>query len=908
MKILLALLTVCCIFTVPAAAQNSFAVKGLVIDTTTLVKIHEATVIVLDDQDSILQKFTYSNKGTFELNNLRPGKFLIMVTYPDYADFVEHFTLDEANPVHDFGNIGMILKSKLLNEVIIKARVAAIKIKGDTTEFNAAAYTTQKNAKVEDLLKQLPGMRINQSGVIIFQGETVSKVLVDGEEFFSDDPSLVTKNIRADMVSKVQVYDQKSEQAKLTGIEDGVKVKTINVLLTEDKKKGLFGKADAGYGTDDYYTAQLMANKFSPKQKVSVYGNIGNTGKVGLSGEDNNKFGSGYSQGDYGGNGIPLARDAGAHYNNKWNKDKQSINVDYKAGALTTDAVSSTISQNNLPGNFNTNSRNGVNHRYNFNQSFNGRFNSKIDSTADISTYINAYRTEGNNKSYQTGSTLRGNGVLQNTNTNSTIGENMFESFTANARYTKRFKKKGRSISINTGGSLDRSNSKNNQKSELKYYNELGVLDSTSTIDQFKPTISNANRLSAGFSYTDMLTKAISITAGYNFSRSINTNDRRSFNLSGANRYEELDSAFSSDFKLVNLSSLYSLSANYSSGKLSAGASTSLADASYKQKDQFVDFVMDRKFINLQPGAYLRYQLSKAASLSLDYNGSTNQPSYYQLQPLRQNSDPLNISLGNPDLKPSFSNRFSYNYRVYQPTLDQGINFNGNYSFTTNDIVSNRVTDSAGVNTLSYSNLSGGRPSYWNMFAQLYGHATKLDFILYISLNVNGNTYFNYVNNTLNKTSTVEYKPQIDIGKNTATYSYGFTIGSNYVVSSSSLQSVNNNRKGFFSSASFYTKLPYNFFVGADAQYNYMAKNQLFNRDFERLIANTYLGKNFLKEENLKLMIRGNDLFNQNTGYERYSSANDFTESRNTTIRRYFILSLTWDFTKFGKSLQKQQP
>ncbi|NQX54809.1 TonB-dependent receptor [Pedobacter panaciterrae] len=908
MKILLALLAVCCIFTVPTAAQNSFAVKGLVIDTTTLVKIHEATVIVLDDQDSILQNFTYSNKGAFELNNLRPGKFLIMVTYPDYADFAEHFTLDEANPVHDFGNIGMILKSKLLNEVIIKARVAAIKIKGDTTEFDAAAYATQKNAKVEDLLKQLPGMRINQSGVIIFQGETVSKILVDGEEFFSDDPSLVTKNIRADMVSKVQVYDQRSEQAKLTGIEDGVKVKTINVILTEDKKKGLFGKADAGYGTDGYYTAQLMANKFSPKQKVSVYGNIGNTGKVGLSGEDNNKFGGGYSQGDYGGNGIPLARDAGAHYNNKWNKDKQSINVDYKAGALTTDALSSTISQNNLPGNFNTSSSDGMNHRYNFNQSFNGRFDSKIDSTADLNTYINTYSNKGDNKSYQTGSTLRGNGILQNANTNSTIGENTFESFTANAKYTKRLKKKGRSISINTGGSFDRSNSKSNLRSELSYYNELGLLDSTSTIDQFKPIVSNTNRLSAGFSYTDMLTKAISITTGYNFSRSINTSDRRSFNLSDDNRYEELDSAFSSDFKLVNLTSLYSLSANYSSGKLSAGASASLTDASYKQEDQFIDFVMDRKFINLQPGAYLYYQLSKAASLSLNYNGSTNQPSYYQLQPLRQNSDPLNISLGNPDLKPSFSNRFSYNYRVYQPTLDQGINFNGNYSFTTNAIVSNRVTDSAGVNTLSYSNLSQGRPNYWNMFAQLYGHATKLDFILYISLNVNGNTYFNYVNNTLNKTSTVEYKPQIDIGKNRATYSYSFSIGSNYVVSSSSLQSVNNNRKGFFSSASFYTKLPYDFFIGADAQYNYMAKNQLFNRDFERLIANAYFGKNFLKEENLKLMIRGNDLFNQNTGYERYSSANGFTESRNTTIRRYFILSLTWDFTKFGKSLQKQQP
>lgn len=310
-------LIICCYCTFTALAQSNYAVKGLISDTTTNVKMDQATISVLDARDSILQKFTYADKGAFNISHLKPGKFLIMVNYPNYADFVESFTLDASKPVYNFGNIKMILQSKLLNEVIIKAKVVAIKIKGDTTEFNAAAYATQKNAKVEDLLKQLQGMKINQSGVIIFQGEPVTKILVDGEEFFSDDPGLVSKNVRADMVSKVQVYDQKSDQAKLTGIEDGVKVKTINIVLREDKKKGVFGKLDGGYGTDDYYTGQMMFNKFSPKEKIAAYGNIGNTGKVGLSGNDNSKYNMGYGDGDYGGNGLPFARDGGAHYDSK---------------------------------------------------------------------------------------------------------------------------------------------------------------------------------------------------------------------------------------------------------------------------------------------------------------------------------------------------------------------------------------------------------------------------------------------------------------------------------------------------------------------------------------------------------------------------------------------------------------
>lgn len=882
----------------------------MVIDTATSAKIDKATIVVLNAKDSILQKFAYSDNGLFEINNLSPGKFLIMITYPDYADFVEHFTIDAAKPSYNFGTIRMILKSRLLDEVIIKARVAAIKIKGDTTEFNAAAYATQKNAKVEDLLKQLQGMKINQSGVLIFQGEPVSKILVDGEEFFSDDPSLVTKNLRADMVNKVQVYDGKSDQAKLTGIEDGVKVKTINIVLMEDKKKGVFGKAEGGYGTGDYYVTQAMLNKFSPKQKISAYGNLGNTGKVGLSSADNTRYGSGYSTGNYNGIGMPFARDAGAHYDSKWNKDKQSINVDYKIGALNNEGTSSTITQNNLPGNFNKRNQERNFEGYNFNQSMNGSFSSKLDSMSDLTA-----RFSGNEGRYTSGSnslatTLRGNGVLQNFNTIGSNSSSENKSVNASVNYAKRFKKKGRSISLNGSTSFSDGSSDGYLLSETAYYNTEGERDSINSIDQYKPGRSNSNRTSAGLSYSDVLSKRISVTAGYNFGLSRSNNDQLSFNKSSGNQYNLLDSAFSSEFELVTLSHTYNMGLTYSTTKTYASLGSSMSSEATEQTEFFLSAQpFKRKFVNWQPYASYRYQLTKAASLSFNYNGYTFQPGWYDLQPIRQNSDPLNIRLGNPELKPYFENRFSYNYRVYQPTKDQGINFRGWYGTTLNAIVSNRTTDSAGVNVFQSSNLKGKNPTSWNAYTEVYGHATKLDFILSINFTFSGNTGYNYINNQLNRTQTMRYAPQIDIWKNKGNYSYNFSVGPNYSANSSSLQrQIDNNTLGYFVSFGGFTKLPGKFFIGGDLNYSYSAKNEVFDSPFELALLKAHFGRSFLKDEGLKISIIGNDLLNQNTGYSRTSYSGSFNENRNTTIRRYFMFSLTWDYSKFGKSLQKQQP
>jgi hypothetical protein len=268
-------------------------IKGTIIDTSLNLKLKDASVLILNSKDSIIRQFTRTQQnGSFLMSGLQGGGYFLYVSYPGYADYSEKFILDSSRNNKDFNMIGMILKASLLKEVIIKGTVSTIKIKGDTTEYNAKAYKLSPNAKVEDLLKRLPGIQVDKDGKISAQGQNINKVLVDGEEFFGDDPTLVTKNLRADMVDKVQLFDKKSDQATLTGMNDGKTDKTLNIKLKEDKKNGYFGKADVGIGTNGYYQGQLMFNAFQGKQRFSVYGLMGNDGKTSLNWQDNAKYAS----------------------------------------------------------------------------------------------------------------------------------------------------------------------------------------------------------------------------------------------------------------------------------------------------------------------------------------------------------------------------------------------------------------------------------------------------------------------------------------------------------------------------------------------------------------------------------------------------------------------------------------
>jgi hypothetical protein len=913
-------------------AQNTpYSIKGKVVDTAASYTMVNSTVAIINQKDSTLVKFSrVTQEGTFQLNNLRSGKFILLVTYPGYADYIENFALDSLLPSKDFNNINLLLKSTLLENVIIQGRATAIKIKGDTTEFNAGSYNIQPNSKVEDLLKQLPGMQIDKDGNITAQGKAVKKVLVDGEEFFGDDPTLVTKNIRADMVDKVQLYDKKSDEAAFTGVDDGVENKTINIKLKEDKKNGYFGKVDLGAGTDKYYQGQAMINIFKGKQRISGYGIVGNTGRTGLGWEDSDKYGSSggmqFDDGDfyinndddfegwngrYDGRGIPTTRTGGLHFEDKWNKDKFGLNTNYKIGSLGVKGSNSNLTQNILPQDASglsrtINSASGQQFdNSTFRQKVDATLNFQLDTTSTLKVMVSATQKETKTREGFTSFSSRADSSLINTGDRKITNDGDQNLFNVNAFYTKKLKKKGRTLAATLAQSLNQNKSDGYLMSKNEYFSETEELDSVRNINQFKTNNSLSSVLNSNITYTEPVSKVTSLVLNYGLNLNKSTSDKKSFNQSGTGKYDDLDPLFSNNFELNQLANQGGATVNIKQEKANISFGAKVSAVQFKQLDLYRNKRFDRNFINWNPGASYRYRFSQQKSLAVRYYGYTSQPSINQIQPIRENTDPLNVTIGNPDLDPSFNSSISFNYNSYKILTDQYIYFYGSYSFTHNPITNTTFTDAAGNNTYKAINLSETPTNFY-----LNGSTSKkikaIELSVGIDLSANGSKNYSMINGVLATTRSNNYATSLSISQNKDKYDFRISGGPSYNDSRSSLPSSTNNQGwGATGNANFNVKLPGKFLISSDAQYEYTAKTRTFNQDFERLIVNAFIAKKFFKAENLQIRISGNDLLNQNVGFDRSASNNMFVENRYTTIQRYFMGSIIWDFNKMGGTVKK---
>jgi hypothetical protein len=935
MKLTLTLLAYFCLLSFTTFSQTSTTgkapnlVKGIIIDSASNVKLPNASISVLRAKDSTLIKFTRATTtGGFTVNNIGTGKFILLVTYPAYADYVEDFTLDSVKAQRSFGNIDLQLKARLLNTVLVTGRVAAIKIKGDTTEYNAKAFTIQPNSKVEDLLKQLPGIQVDKDGKITAQGQTVSKVLVDGEEFFGDDPTLVTKNIRGDMVDKVQLYDKKSDQATFTGIDDGQKTKTINIKLKEDKKNGYFGKIDAGVGTDGYYQGQGLFNKFQGKKKMSAYGTIGNTGKTGLGWNDNNKLGTsdgaqmsddGYFyfdnsgrdaldsfSGRYDGQGIPIARTGGLHYDDKWKNDKYTLNTNYKIGSLEVDGTRNTTQQQNLPNNVISSVTDQTFNNYMFRQKLDATYTIKLDTTSTLKISADGTLKNSTTNSTNLATSKREDGSLININNRNLTNDVDQQLFNASAFYTKKLKKIGRTLSLNVTTGITDSKAHGFLKSKLDLYDEQGQLDSSQVVDQLKTDNTKTTRFNTTLTYTEPLTKALAMVLSYGISLNNSNADRRSYDQSAPGVYNILNDSLSNHYLFNQTSNQGGLNFNYKKGKSLLRFGTKVANVGFKQVDEISGMSAKRDFTNWNPQVNYQYKISTYGSLNVGYNGNQTQPTIDQLQPIRVNTDPLNIVIGNPNLKPSFRNSFNLWYNMYKVISDQSMYISGNYSYTTNPIVNYTVTNTTLAKSVTQAiNLPNQKPFNYNVYFNMNRKIAGIN--IGPNLSTNGNVYYSMVKtlaapSELNRTKSYTYSGQLSLSKyKEKKYQIYVNAGPTYTIGQSSLQpSINNNGRGFSGNYWINFFLPGKFQISSDGQYEYKAATQSFDTDFRRTIINATITKSFFKSDAVKLSISGNDLLNQNSGFSRSASSNLITQSTYTTIRRYFMLSLVWDFSGMG--------
>lgn len=918
----LAVLIVCLIATAVGYGQQA-SVKGCVSDSFEHKTLAKSVVALLQAKDSILYRFTRTDAaGKFAFDKVPPGDYLLMITVPGYADYAEKLVLADTSRVN-YGNLFMTLKARLLEDVVVRQTVAAIKMKGDTTEYKADSFHVMKDANVEDLLKKLPGIQVNSKGEITAHGQTVKKVLVDGEEFFGDDPTLVTQNLRADMVDKVQVFDKTSEQAAFTGVDDGVKDKTINLKLKADKKKGYFSKLTAGQGTDSFQDYQAMLNFFKNKEKISGYGIKSTTGKTGLNWDEKSNFGQSdaenfsydESTGDYmyeggGGNlggwdgrfdgqGLPAAVAAGLHYNNKWDDDKKSVNANYQMLDLDVKGSRSTQAQYLLPDslyyqNSGTTFNNSVTHHR-----ADGKYELKIDS----SSTFKIFGTIGNDHKITADASytnsLDRDSVLvnQGTTTSSYTGDNRLLNGTA--IWMKKLPKKGRTLTVNLSGRYTDGDTKGFLNARTVFYKE-GVYSYEQRTDQFKTQNNRNVQLNARVTYTEPLSTHSTLLFNYGAVLNNSSSERLSYNATTDGKYTQLDTAFSSNYVYDIFTHQGGATYSYSDKKIKARVGSNIGITSFNQEDRMFHMNRTRHFINWFPQASFNYSFSQQRRLGIEYSGNTRQPSIEALQPLRQNENPLYITIGNPDLKPTFSNRFTIRYNDYKVLAERGIWAYASYNISNNAISSLSIIDSAGKTTSQQVNVNGNQSFYTNI--NYDKKLKKLNLNLRPELGFNYSRNVNYVNGLLNVNKTANYTFGLGVSRyKEKKYEIGVSMEASYATTTSSIQrAVQPNYWTFYIRPELNFDFPWNIELRNNGDFTMRQKNSVFTTNNNIFLWNASLGKKLLKNKSLLIKLSVNDILNQNLGFSRSGGSNYIMQNENTTIRRYGMLSVVWNFNKMG--------
>jgi hypothetical protein len=908
---------------------SSFAqtanISGSVTDPNEKKPVANAVIALLTPNDSILYKFARSNaEGKYILKDVKPGDYILMTTHPYFADLVDNVVIKNDLTIPE---IALISKAKLMQEVIIKTG-SPIKIRGDTTVYTADSFKVSANANVEELLKKLPGIQVDKDGKIKAMGETVQKVLVDGEEFFGDDPGMAVKNLRADAVKEVQVFDKKSDQAEFTGIDDGKTQKTINLKLKEDKKTGYFGKIDlAGgliQGLDPRYKDNLLFSTFKGKRKFTGFLLNGNTGQDGLSWQDEQKYGSGndnftMSMDDDGGvmmffngnssddepyldsrNGFLKSTNAGAQYSNKWD-DKYTLNLSPKYNRQDYINHKQTFTQTQVGDSVLNQNANDVTNISRHNIKTRAVIDVKLDSmnSLKITTNANFYHTASNQltNSVSTG----GTGTLKNTSNRSLQTNSDKNAVSGNLIFKHKFLKARRTLSLSTEWNLLNTTGKNflNSTNQAYYH---GIASSVQQLNQMKDYETSTKSLSAKATYTEPLSKEYSLELGYQLTYNYGNNDQLTYSYTPASaKYDFAVDSLTNQFKQNIVQNIPSAKINFANKKFKVNVGSGFGFTKFDLTDKTFNKDYKRSYVNFYPTANITYTYKANHSVRFNYNGNSTQPTVNQLQPLRNNNDYFNQYIGNPNLKPSFTNTFSLSHNSYNFIKDV-------YSYVSINIrqTSNAINNSRIINIDSGKTVTQPVNTNGNISINFYGGTgfkiKKLD--MRVNLNPRLTFYKNAEVINGKQSFAQTFVPGMDFGINKSKEKkYDFSLG-NGIYYNTNTTSQNSTKIHYITDnvridATVYIKKVWS--ISTDYNFDYRQKTASFKNALNTHIWNAKLQRTFKKDE-FTAYFAVRDILNQNLGVQRNFYGNTYSEVINDRLKRYFLIGLTWDFKNKNKT------
>ena len=913
-------------FTTTLLAQKNGSVKGIAFDTISKLPVAAATITVLERKDSSLVTFTMTgNDGRFELKGLANGEYRLMISHVSYYNTNKYFTITDADKNAELGNVVLNDKAKILEEVVLAAEAPPVTLVGDTIQYNAGSFKTPPNASVEQLLKKLPGVKVEKDGTIKAQGEKVSRVLVDGKEFFGNDPKVATRNLPADAVDKVQVYDKQSDQAQLTGFEDGNYEKTINLKLKKDKKKGVFGKVNAGAGNKERYEGKFNVNSFKGARQFSAIGMGNNTNAEGFSFMDILNFTGELSRMQRGGggninlnvsgdeaaamginaggrnNGINTAWGGGLNYNNIIGT-KLDFQSNYFYNRFNPNQESHLQRQYFLPDSsyfYNQNSFTdnlNNNHRFNLNTLF------QVDSMNSIRITPSLSYQKTNNRSQTDYQTLSEDKIFTNDGFSNTTSASQGYNFRNDIIWRKKFSRKGRTFSLSLQTSLNESDGDGSLSSINSFFTPAGALLKRDTLNQQSNIKGDLRGYNVRAVYTEPVWKKSLLEFSVSKSNTSSTSEKITYDYNKLNgKFDQYNNILSNDFEntygFINAGMRmrtqkkkfsYSFGANWQQAELEGKITTGIKDS-----------LISKTFRNILPNARLQYNFTRFKSLSVSYNTATNQPTMAQLQPVPDNSNSLNIREGNPDLKQEYNHTLQTHLNLVSPYKNKNL-----FMFLTMQATQNKIVNYDSINQLGVKRTKPVNVNGVYTVNSSISYSMPVRF-LKGSVEISSNTGIfktkQFINTVGNSIQTFSVGPELRLDMNpTEKLSLGFSAGFNYNKTKYSLQSaLNTNYLSQEYNASLDWEMPKGFFFSTDFMYTINSQRAAgFN--IKVPLWNASISKQMLKFNRGELKFAVRDLLNKNVGISRNTNNNYIEDARVLTLRQFFLLSFTYSLSKTG--------
>ncbi len=892
--------------------SQEFIIKGIVIDAPSNLPLEASTIYAESIQDSTLITYTISEKnGAFALEGKTALKEVnLYFSYNGYKSIVKKIALKSYT---DLGVIEMEEQAQELKGVQVVGERVPIIIKKDTLEFNADSFNTRPDATVEDVLKKLPGVEVDSDGKITVNGKEVSEVLVNGQVFFSSDPTVATKSLPKEIINKIQITDTKTKTQEFTGEAGDGETKTINLTIKEDKNNGYLGRLAAGYGTDDRYQLNGLFNYFNGQERISIItgsNNINNSGfsfdeiydMVGNSGGGVSFNNSGdFRIGDMSfgfGQGITTSSNVGASYANK-QKDNYEVNGNYFYAYSDSFNDEKISRENILPnGRFFTDTETNFNGSSNSNRG-GATLEFDIDPTFRITLEPNlsVSRTTSFNERTTISSDLDGNAINSN---NALTSDASYQSrFSNELTLFKKLDTLGRYVRLTFSNDNRLNRSESNFNSIRTTFGDDTTQD---VLDQQTTNRTDTDSYGAQFTYRQPLAKDVFLDFGYQYENNLFNNNKGVFDFEDVTGgYDSFNQLQSSVFKFSNIQQTPSLGLRGNGKKFRFGLTANYRFTSLENFDFLQNSSFEKKYENLLMNANANYTIGENKSLSLWSSSRLVVPTVNQLQPIPDVSDPLNVVIGNQNLAPAVFNRLYLNYNDYNWRERTGF-----YAYLGINSEKGRVSPITTTNedllrTTTYDNIDGnynidGGLSYSKQIKKDSTYTLKFGFRPYFGYRKN----IGFTNGSRLEASALSLSPRVSATFNFRELvelepGYGITINDTRY-NLDGLEDVNfiSHNIGFKTT----TYWPENIVWGNDINYSYNGNvGPGFDRD--ALFWNMSLGVQMLKN-NVTLKVLAYDLLNQNINTRRTTGQDFIQDFQGTVLQRYFMFSATFKFDQFG--------